>query len=104
MNLKTRIDRLLAAATALHEARRRVARRLMCRGMSWERVLEAVQGATSPDDEDVVARIMGHVEARAATPLVKDPRTGEPERDETGNVVYEVHHFVWWLMGLQHGS
>jgi hypothetical protein len=104
VNVNRRLNKLLDAAKGVCRTRRREARRVMCKGMPWNDLLEAVVAAVAQEDCDVLERIMGFVEERAATPYVENRLTGEPKKDEHGNIVYEIHHFIYWLWGLQEGS
>ena len=114
MNPRSRLGQLLEQAKAMHRGQRLADRRMVCRGKTWEEVLALVEAAIDPADVDVAEKIMALVEERAHTPVndyanghTKDPK-GEaawpPVRDADGNIVYETHHFIWWLLGLQRGS
>jgi hypothetical protein len=103
MSLKKRVDRLLAGARQANPACRGGGRTRLLKGLAWEAVLEAVAGAVGPPDRDLLDAILAHVEEAARTPR-RHPSTGEPWRTEGGKQLYETHHFVYWLWGLQAGS
>src|SRR5262245_34457945 len=75
----------------------------LLKGLEWKAVLEAVWAALDPADADLFGAIHAHVEERARTPRTNSRGDG-PERDGQGNVLFEVHHFVYWLWGLEEGS
>src|SRR5262249_27448476 len=114
MNVK-KVTNLLAAARTLHQEHARASLTRSCKGMEWQAVLDAVTAAIHPDDDDVLGRILGFVEETAATPLndyysdvpmrVADGKAvWPPLRDDKGEIVFDIHFFVYWLLGLQHGS
>jgi hypothetical protein len=103
MNTRKRVEKLLEQARQLSKSRQPEHRLLTCRGKDLQTTLELVDETLDPQDEDVVKRILDFVEEAARTPYI-DWSTNEPFRDDEGQIIYEQHHFVDWLQGLQAGS
>ena len=103
MNLKNRVGRLLAQAQKRERLQRGKSVTRLLTGLEWEAVLDAVDKAIDPADQDLIAAIEAHVEEAARTAL-RHPTTGGPWHDESGEQLYQTHFFLYWLMGLRTGS
>jgi hypothetical protein len=97
MRLAGRVGKLEALEAAA-KAGRGGATRLL-KGLEWEAVLQAVEGALDDADAAMLDAILAHVEEAART-----PRGPPGDRDEEGNPIYDTHFFEYWLWGLQEGS
>ncbi len=79
-----------------------------CKGLSWDKILDRVEAAIDEADAGLCTAIMDFCDLAAATPrtqmqLVDGAWSNLPLRDDEGEIVYETHHFVRWLWGLQDG-
>jgi hypothetical protein len=75
----------------------------MLTGLSLEEVIDAVDAAINPDDEDLAKLIVALVEEAASTLREPLPR-GSEFWYEGCEQESETHYFMWWLAGLQAGS
>src|SRR5262245_33926871 len=111
---RNRIIKLLETARGMAREQRRAVRRVICKGRDWEAVIDQVVQAISPADADVVEKITDVIEEAGREPVLDygkgytldaAGRSVWPVmRDQAGHIVYQRHHFYWWLLGLQHGS
>lgn len=103
MRLSKRVDKLeqKLGITTLTEIKPGGGRLLT--GKSSDEIINLVEAAISPADQDVVEQIEVFMEQAERTPRIRRS-DGEPERYENGEIIYESHYYMNWLLGLHVGS
>jgi hypothetical protein len=99
MNLRTRLQKVEAAASTL----RRRPKMISCEDMDWDEFSQRVCDAMDEADDDILQHIPDHMEERSKTPRRDYACWNEPLRDENGQIIYELHFFLIWLIGLKNG-
>jgi hypothetical protein len=80
-------------------ARRHRAQMSDCKGISIEELFDRLNAATDPADQDVWERIDAHCQARS-----KMPSTAIPGTNAAGEVEYQSHYILDWILGLLDGA
>jgi hypothetical protein len=103
MSLGNRIHRLLRKAKERRREKRLKDRTRLLTGLDWDDVLKAMAAAIDPADGDLCGKILALAEEAKRTLRTPPPRASESWYEGCENE-YEMHYFVYWLIGLMHGS
>lgn len=95
MNPKNRLAKLLAEARIMAGKRRRTIRPRQCQNVTWEALLRMVEESIPAEFWPIVEDINAQVEEYQQRP---------PRESATGEMVRDVHGFVYWLWALHAGS
>src|SRR5260370_22997022 len=76
------------------------------KGIDMGEIVRRVEAAIDPADEDLLTKIVAHIGKASETPRQRyvGPGQYEPERDKQGEIVYNEHFFMDWLLGLYDGA
>jgi hypothetical protein len=95
MSLKTRIRRLEEEVNMMARGRGRSVRSRLCKGATWEEMLQMLEESLLPESVPVVETIFDQIEEYDQRP---------PRKLPNGETAKDIHGFLYWLWGLQEGS
>lgn len=94
MNLKNRIRRLEEKANIMAKGRGRLVCSRDCKGVSLDELMQMVEESLLPESVPVLEDIAKQIEAYHQRP---------PRKLPNGEMINNIHGFVYWLWGLQAG-
>jgi hypothetical protein len=94
MNLKNRVQRLEKKADMMAKGRGRTVSSRYCKGAGFDELMHMVEEGLLPESVPVLANIVQQIEEYHQRPARKLP---------DGEMIQDIHGFVYWLWGLQAG-